>query len=118
MSPWRSQGVLQAGVAVIERNSPVESLIDVNFGSGKAEALALLGDLEALALPLHDVVVADDALVNEAADAVQIFGCGAPCGLHFAGAAGEAAVVVGQEERAARRWRSPDRGPEPGGVRW
>ena len=43
VSPWRSQGVLQAGVAVIERDAPVESLIDVDFGSGKAEALALLG---------------------------------------------------------------------------
>ena len=99
MSPWRSQGVLQAGVAVIKRNAPVESLIDLNFGSGKAEALALLRDLETLALPLHDVVVADDALMNEAADAVEVFRRGAPGGLHVAGSAGEAAVVVGDETR-------------------
>ena len=59
MSPWRSQGVLQAGVAVVERDAPIESLIEVDFGSGKAEAAGLLGDLEALAFPLHDVVVAD-----------------------------------------------------------
>jgi len=98
MSPWRSQGVLQAGVAVVERDAPVESLIDVDFSSSKAKALALLGDLEALALPLDNVVVADHALVNEAADAFQTFGCGTPCGLHFTRTAGEAAIVVGEEE--------------------
>ena len=91
MSPWRSQGVLQAGVAIKERNVPVQSLVDVDFGSGKAEALFLLGDLEALALPLDDVVVADDALVNEAADAIQISG------------AGRHAVGVARGRRAKRR---------------
>ena len=89
---------MQAGVAVIERDAPVERLMDVDFGAGKAEALSLLGDLEALALPLHDVVVADHALMNEAADAVEIFGGWAPCGLHFTGTAGEAAVVVGDKD--------------------
>ena len=98
VSPWRSQGVLQAGVAVIKRNAPVKSLVDVNFRAGKAETLALLRDLEALALPLDDVVVADHTLMDKAANAVQIFGRGTPCGLHFAGAAGEAAVVVGEEQ--------------------
>src|ERR1022692_103389 len=98
MSPWRSQGVLQAGVAVEERDAPVESLIDVDFGSGKAETLALLRDLKTLAFPLHDVVVADHAFVDEAADAVEIFGRGTPCALHFAGTAGEAAVGVGEKE--------------------
>src|SRR5208282_4579095 len=98
MSPWRSQGVVQAGVAVIERDTPVKSLIDVDFRSGKTEALSLLRDLEALALPLHDVVVADHALVDEAADAIQIFRRGTPCSLHFARSAGETAVVVGEEE--------------------
>src|SRR6267154_3541268 len=98
MSPWRSQGVLQAGVAVIKRNAPVKSLVDVNFRTGKAEALALLRDLKALALPLDDVVVADHTLMDKAANAVRIFGRGTPCGLHFAGAAGEVAVVVGEEQ--------------------
>src|SRR5258708_11687960 len=97
VSPWRSQGVLQAGVAVVERNASVERLVDVDFRSSKAEALALLRDLEALAVPLHDVVVADHALVNEAADAVQVFRRGAPRGLHIARTAGEAAVVVRDE---------------------
>ncbi len=97
MSPWRSQGVLQASVAVIEGNAPIESLIDVNFGSGEAEALCLLRDLKALALPLHDVVVADHALVDEAADAVEIFWRRTPCDLGFTRAAGKAAVVVCHE---------------------
>jgi hypothetical protein len=78
MSPWRRQGVLQAGVTVVERNASVERLIDVDFRSGKAEASALLGDLEALAVPLHDVVIADHALMNEAADAVQVVGSRPP----------------------------------------
>src|ERR1039457_1065892 len=91
MSPWRSQGVVQAGAAVKQRDASVKGLIDLNFGASEAEALPLLRDLEALAFPLDDVVVTDHALVDEAADAVQIFGRGAPGGLNFAGAAGEAA---------------------------
>ena len=65
--------MLQAGVAVVERDAAVERLIDMDFGSGKAEALSLLRDLEALAVPLHDVVVTDHALMNEATDAIEIF---------------------------------------------
>ena len=89
---------MQAGVAVVERNAPVESLIDVDFGSSKTEALALLRNLEAVAVPLHDVVVTDDALMNEAADAVEIFWSRAPCSLGFARMGGEAAIVVGDEK--------------------
>ncbi len=89
--------MLQAGVAVVERDAPIERLIDVDFGTGKAKALALRRDLEALAVPLHDVVVTDQALMNEAADAVEIFRSWTPCALHCAGSAGEAAVVVSHE---------------------
>src|SRR6266480_3620372 len=98
VSPWRSQGVLQAGVAVVERDAAVESLIEMDFGSGEAEALALLGDLEALAFPLHNVVVTDHALVNEAADAIQVIWSRAPCSLAFTRTASEAAVIVGHED--------------------
>jgi hypothetical protein len=70
----------------------------MDFGAGKAEALSLLRDLEALTVPLHNIVVADHSLMNEAADAVEIFGSGTPCSLHFARTAGEAAVVVGDEK--------------------
>ncbi len=39
--------MFQAGVAIVERDAPVESLIDLHFGTGEAEAARLLGDLEA-----------------------------------------------------------------------
>ena len=55
------------------------------------------GIWQAPALPLHDVIVADHARVDEAADAVQILRGGAPCGVHFAGPASEAAVLIGHE---------------------
>src|SRR5207244_1297403 len=70
----------------------------MDFGSGKAEALSLLGDLEALAFPLDDVVGADHALVEQATDAVQVLVSRTPGSLHLARAASEAAIVVGQEE--------------------
>lgn len=73
---------MQAGVAVVEGDAAVESLIDVNSSSGKAEALAF---------PFHDVVVADHALRNEAADAVEI------------SCAGGQAVWVSRGRRAKRR---------------
>jgi hypothetical protein len=89
--------VLQTGLAVVERDAPVKSLADLHFGSGEAETTSLLGYLEAAALPLHDVVVADDAFVHEAKDALEIIRGRAPCGLAFARRPGEAAVVVGDE---------------------
>ncbi|MGC1373998.1 MAG: hypothetical protein WA824_17825 [Candidatus Sulfotelmatobacter sp.] len=91
MSSWRSQGALQARVAVVEGDTAVKSLIEMDFGPGEAEALALLGDLKALALPLDDVVVAHHALVNDAADAVQIFRSRTPGGAGW----------------AVRGWRAP-----------
>src|SRR5205823_9006280 len=94
MSPRWDGLVLQAGFAVIERDAPVESLVDVHFGTGEAEAAGLLRDLEATAFPLHDVVVADDAFMHEAADAFESFGSGAPNGSGFARRPGKAAVVV------------------------
>src|SRR5258707_3036169 len=96
MSLWRSQGVLQSGVAVIKRDATIESVIEEDFGSGKAEAAGLLGDLEALALPLHDVVVADDTFMNEANDAIQILRSRTPSGRSRTRRPGEAAVVVGE----------------------
>jgi hypothetical protein len=46
---------------------------------------------------LHDVVVADDAFVHEATDALEIFRSRAPCGLAFVRLPGEAAVLAGDE---------------------
>src|SRR5258708_31385867 len=72
----------------------MKSLIDLHFGTGETEAVGLLGDLEAAAFPLHDVVVADSALVHEAADAVEAVRRGSPGGFHLAGLFGETAGVV------------------------
>src|SRR5258708_25526225 len=66
----------------------------MHFGSGEAETACLLGYLEAAAFPLHDVVVADDAFVHEAADAVETFRSRAPGGCVFARLPSQAAGVV------------------------
>lgn len=97
MSPWRSQGVLQPGVAIVERDTSVESLIELNLGASEAEAAGLLGDLKALAFPLHDIVVADDALMNEATDAVEIVRGRAPSEIGLACRPSKATVVVDDE---------------------
>ncbi len=89
--------MFQAGVAVVEGDPAIKSLIDLHFGTGETEAVGLLGDLEAAAFPLHDVVVADSALVHEAADAVEAVRRGSPGGFHLAGLFGETAVVVDDE---------------------
>src|SRR5215471_14421788 len=97
MSPPWDDGVLQGRIAVVEREAPVESLVDLNLGSGKAETTRLLRNLEATTLPLHDIVVADDTFVHEAADPFEIFWNRTPGGLRFARGSGETAIVIGDE---------------------
>src|ERR1700730_1026455 len=97
MSPPWHDCYLQAGVAVIEREATVEGLIDAHFGTGEAEAVCLLRDLEATAVPLHEVVVADDTLVHEAADTVERVGRFPPGGCGFACLPSETTVVVGDK---------------------
>jgi hypothetical protein len=53
--------------------------------------------LETAAVPLHNIVIADDALMDEAADATEIFGGRTPSLFRFSGSATEATIVVGQE---------------------
>jgi hypothetical protein len=89
--------MVEAGVAVAERDAAVESLLNLDFGARKAEAARRRCDWEAPAIPLHDVVVADDPFVSKAADAVQVIGSRPPSFGGVAGSAGEAAVVVGDE---------------------
>jgi hypothetical protein len=89
--------MMEPSVAVVERDAAVESLIDLHFGSSETVATRLRVDLEAAAVPLHNVVVADDAFVGEAADALEIFRSRAPGLGGGAGSAGEAAVGVGEE---------------------
>lgn len=69
----------------------------MDFGSSEAEAFGLGRDLETASLPLHDVVVADGALVQEAADASEILWSGAPGFFGLARRAGKAPVVVGKK---------------------
>src|SRR5437588_10330108 len=89
--------MFQASVAIVERDAPVEGLIDLHFGTGETEAAGLLGDLQSPAFPLHDVVVADHALVHQAADTVEAFRSGTPGGFPVARLPSETAVVVGDE---------------------
>src|SRR5215469_8543401 len=94
MSPWRSQGVLQFGFTVVERDAAVERVIEVYLGAGEAETAALGRDLETTAVPLHHVVIADHAGMHEAADAVQVWWSGTPGGGGFSRTTSEAAIVV------------------------
>ena len=89
--------MFQPGVAVVERDPAIESLIELYLGSRKAETAVLRRDLKAASVPLHDVVVADDAFMREAADALEIVGGGPPSFGGLARSAREAAVVVGEE---------------------
>jgi hypothetical protein len=68
--------------------------------------------------PLHDVVIADDALVNAAADAAEMFGSHAPSLFRFSRSAAEAAVVSRAGSAAGHRWRWRDRWRPRGGVHW
>src|SRR3989442_7996371 len=95
MSPPWGVGLFQAGIAVVERDPAIESLVKLDFCSREAEAPVLRGDLEAAALPLHDVVVADDPFVKERTDAVELVWSRTPGFGGLAGNAREAAVVVG-----------------------
>ena len=74
MSPLLDVGVFETGVAVVERDPAIESLLELDFCSRKAEAPVLGRDLESTAVPLHDIVVADDAFVAEGTDALEIVG--------------------------------------------
>jgi hypothetical protein len=91
--------VIEGCVAIKERHPTIESLMDVNFGAGEAEASGLGLDLKTAAIPLDDVVVADHSLVSETANAIQVMGSGAPGFGRVARSAGEAAIVV-DDERA------------------
>jgi len=97
MSPSWGVGVFQAGIAVVERDPAIEGLIKLDFCSREAEVPILRGNLEAVPLPLHDVVVADDAFVKERADTLKFFGSRAPSFGGLAWNACEAAVVIGDE---------------------
>ena len=117
MSPLPDVGVFEAGIAVVERDSAIESLIELDFCSGKTEAAVLGRDLHTSPVPLHDVVVADDAFVAERTDALEIVGSGPPGLGGLARSAREAAVVVGDELARGPRWPSRCRRRWPNVIR-
>src|SRR5258707_12194322 len=89
--------MMKLAVSVVDLDASSKGFAELHLGTGEAESFWLGRDLETAAVPLHDVVIADDALVDEAADAAEIFGGRAPSLFRFSGSAAEAAVVVGQE---------------------
>lgn len=97
MSPPGKIGVLQPGIAIVKRDAAVERQLDLHLGSREAVAARLRMNLQSPTVPLHHVVVADDAFVGEAADAVEMFGSRAPSRFRLPGPEREAAIVVGDE---------------------
>src|SRR5712692_8747236 len=99
MSPPRrlSTEVVEFGVSVIDGDPSCKRFIELDACPGEAETMWLGRDLEAASLPLHDVVVADAAFVEEAADALEVLGSGTPGLFRVARGTTEAPVVVGQE---------------------
>ena len=89
--------MIEPGIAIVERDTAIESLMDLDFGSGEAEAAGLGMNLQPAAVPLHNVIVADDAFMGEATDAFEILRSRAPGLRCVAGSASEAAVVVGDK---------------------
>jgi hypothetical protein len=87
--------MIEAPIAAVHRNAAFESLGELALGACKAEESRLRRCLEAAPISLHDIVVADDAFVSEAAVAVQL---GRTPGFGgVARSASEAAVVVSDE---------------------
>src|SRR5260370_34780434 len=95
--------MFQAGVAIVERDAPIEGLIDLYFGASEAEPACLLGNLEASALPLHDVVITNHALVHQAADTIEDLRSSTPRGFFFARLPSETAQQLAQQAEIAKR---------------
>ncbi len=65
--------MMKLAFSVVDLDASSKGFAELHLGTGEAEAFWLGRDLETAAVPLHDVVIADDALVDEAADAAEIF---------------------------------------------
>jgi hypothetical protein len=90
-------GVVKSGFSVVDGNFSIECFAKLDFDPGEAETFWLRWNLEAAAVPLYNVVVADRAFVKKAADAIQVPGSGTPGFFGLTRGAAEAPVVVGQE---------------------
>src|SRR2546430_12065443 len=102
--------MMKLAVSVVDLDASSKGFAELHLGTGEAETFWLGRDLETAAVPLHDVVIADDALVGEAADAAGIFGGRAPSLFRFSGGGAEAAGCLGR----GRRPGVPGRGATPG----
>src|ERR1700741_4636764 len=89
--------MMKPAVSVVDLDASSKGFAELHLGTGEAEAFWLGRDLETAAVPLHDVVIADDALVDEGANAAEIFRGRAPSLFGFSRSAAEARIVVGQE---------------------
>jgi hypothetical protein len=85
--------MMKLAVSVVDLDASAKGFAELDFGTGEAEALWLGRDLETAAVPLHDVVIADDALVDKATDAAEIFRGRAPGLFGFSRSAAEATIV-------------------------
>src|SRR5256885_7268394 len=106
--------MMKLAVSVVDLDASSKGFAELHLGTGEAETFWLGRDLETAAVPLHDVVIADDALVDEAADAAEIFGGRAPSLFRFSGSAAEAAGFWGEGEARGIGVGGPSRGAPRG----
>src|SRR5260370_15061707 len=83
--------MMKLAVSVVDLDASSKGFAELHLGTGEAETFWLGRDLETAAVPMHDVFIADDALVDGAADAAEIFWGRAPSLFPFSGSAAEAA---------------------------
>src|SRR2546421_13059210 len=95
--------MMKLAVSVVDLDASSKGFAELHLGTGEAEAFWLGRDLETAAGPLHDVVIADDSLVGEAADGAEIFGGRAPSLFRFSGGAAGGAGVGGGGGGPGRR---------------
>src|SRR6266704_3149889 len=88
--------MMKLAVSVVDLDASSKGFAELHLGTGEAEAFWLGRDWETAAVPLHDVVIADDALVDEAADAAEIFGGRAPSLFRFSGSGADEAEFTGK----------------------
>src|SRR5258707_15481125 len=81
--------MMKLAVSVVDLDASSKGFAELHLGTGEAETFWLGRDLETAAGPLHDVVIADEALVDEAADAGEIFWGRGPSLFRFSGGAAE-----------------------------
>src|SRR2546429_9938341 len=82
--------MMKLAVSVVDLDASSKGFAELHLGTGEAETFWLGRDLETAAVPMHDGVIADDALGDEAEDAGEIFWGRGPSPFRFSGRAAEA----------------------------